>query len=71
MYFKSLTQFLAVALLAVTTHAAEWQWSVPVPPKQDRAYEKPRAYLWIPPNCARVRVVVFSQPVEQSFLVTK
>jgi len=39
--------------------AAEWQWSVPVPPAADRKNEAPRAYLWIPPNCKQVRAVVF------------
>ncbi len=41
--------------------AAEWQWSVPVPPLPDRTNETPRAYLWIPPGCERVRGVVFAQ----------
>ncbi len=39
--------------------AAEWQWSVVVPPLADRTNETPRAFLWIPPDCARVRGVVF------------
>src|SRR5512137_2440781 len=38
--------------------AAEWQWSVPVPPP-DSASETSRAFLWIPPNCERMRGVVF------------
>lgn len=41
--------------------AAEWQWSVPVPTLADRTNETPRAYLWIPPKCERVRGVVFGQ----------
>lgn len=41
--------------------AAEWQWSVEVPPLADRAFEKPRAFLWIPPACDRVRGIVFAQ----------
>jgi hypothetical protein len=41
------------------TRAAEWQWSVPVPPLPDRTNETPRAFLWIPPDCERVRGVVF------------
>lgn len=41
--------------------AAEWQWSVAVPPLADRNFEKPRAFLWIPPACERVRGVVFAQ----------
>jgi hypothetical protein len=43
----------------VSARAAEWQWSVPVPPLADRPNETPRAFLWIPPNCERVRGVVF------------
>lgn len=42
--------------------AAEWQWSAPIatvtsPETQDH----PRAFLWIPPNCKRVRAVVVGQ----------
>jgi hypothetical protein len=44
---------------AFRTAAADWQWSVPVPPLADRTNETPRAFLWIPPNCERVRGVVF------------
>jgi hypothetical protein len=39
--------------------AAEWQWSVPVTPPPESTSESPRAFLWIPPNCERVRGVVF------------
>jgi len=42
-----------------TAIAAEWQWSVPVPPPPDNASETPRAFLWIPPNCERVRGIIF------------
>ncbi len=47
-------------LTAGFASAAEWQWSVPV------KAEKPenglaRAWLWIPPDCARVRGVVVAQ----------
>ena len=44
-----------------TNQAAEWQWSVPVPPVSGRTNESPRAFLWIPPNCEYVRGVVFGQ----------
>lgn len=54
---------LAVGFLflasGISVRAAEWQWSVPVPPLADRTNETPRAFLWIPPNCERVRGVVF------------
>lgn len=45
--------------LSPRSDAAEWQWSVPVPPLPDRTNETPRAFLWIPPDCERVRGVVF------------
>ena len=51
-------------LLAPLTvlNAAEWQWSVPVTAVQSaETGESPRAFLWIPPNCARVRGVVIGQ----------
>lgn len=47
------------ALCAVSGSAAEWQWSVPVPPSAEASNEKPRAFLWIPANCTTVRGVVF------------
>jgi hypothetical protein len=54
---------LALALLAfgmsALLPAAEWQWSVPVPSPPGLRNETPRAFLWIPPNCERVRGVVF------------
>jgi hypothetical protein len=52
-------KWLCVLLLAASVSAAEWQWSTPVPPLADRTNEHPRAFLWIPPNCERVRGVVF------------
>jgi hypothetical protein len=57
------SRFVALATLAVwilfPVAAAEWQWSVPVPPLADRLNETPRAFLWIPPECEFVRGVVF------------
>jgi hypothetical protein len=50
---------LAFLVFFQCVHAAEWQWSVPVPPQPDRASETPRAFLWIPPDCKQVRGVVF------------
>jgi len=56
-------RFVARATLAVwisfAASAAEWQWSVSVPPLPDHTNETPRAFLWIPPDCERVRGVVF------------
>jgi hypothetical protein len=50
-----------------TVAAAEWQWSVVVEsmkspaPDTDGQNDHPRAFLWIPPNCERVRAVVVAQ----------
>lgn len=41
------------ALLAQRGSAADWQWSVPQGPG--------RAFLWVPPDCSRVRAVVVGQ----------
>ncbi len=43
--------------------AAEWQWSVPVPgvAAASETSEPPRAFLWIPPECERVRGLVVGQ----------
>ncbi len=48
-------QLFFILLLAVSARAvaAEWQWSVPM--------GEGRAFLWIPPDCARVRAVVVGQ----------
>lgn len=54
-----------VAMSAICAgRAAEWQWSVPVEPSTVAGSTEsgsPRAFLWIPPDCARVRGVVFAQ----------
>ena len=49
-------------LLSSTGRAAEWQWSVPD--------GSSRAYLWVPPDCPRVRAVVVSNHnmIEQGIL---
>jgi hypothetical protein len=44
---------LSLALLGRFALAAEWQWSVPD--------GNGRAYLWVPPDCERVRAVVVGQ----------
>jgi len=46
-------RLLLAFLLAAAAHAAEWQWSVP---EGDG-----RAFLWIPPDCGKVRAVVVAQ----------
>jgi hypothetical protein len=41
---------------------AEYQWSVPVPSVTSGETQKaPRAFLWVPPDCERVRCVVLGQ----------
>jgi hypothetical protein len=50
-YFRSIKYaFIAFMLVLSNTHAAGWQWSVPDGDS--------RAYLWIAPDCQRVRAVV-------------
>lgn len=49
---KRMWTILATTLLLNSAHSAEWQWSAP----DDAA----RAYLWIPPECERVRGVVLA-----------
>lgn len=41
-------------------HAAEWQWSVEVKSEKPE-YGPARAFLWIPPNCEKVRGIVIAQ----------
>lgn len=43
-------------------HAAEWQWSAPISSViSSETNAAPRAFLWIPPGCQRVRAVVVGQ----------
>lgn len=58
---KTRTTLLLFLMLVRIVSAAVWQWSVEVPPLPDRQFESPRAYLWIPPHCERVRGIVFGQ----------
>ena len=52
---------IGIAFIAAShATAAVWQWSVLVPPLFDRTNETPRAFLWIPTDCARIRGVVFA-----------
>jgi hypothetical protein len=60
-----LSRWLAAACcvtFAITASAAEWQWSV--------ADGKARVYLWIPPDCPRVRGLVLANHnmIEQGIL---
>lgn len=60
-----LAVLLAVCLFSGSLlHAAEYQWSVPVAPTvidPKKPDLQPRAFLWIPPTCNRVRAVVLGQ----------
>lgn len=55
-----LTLFIATAGSA---HGAEWQWSAEVTSvrSKETGGGHPRAFLWIPPDCMRVRGVVVGQ----------
>lgn len=51
-----------LALAGASGWAAEWQWSVPVEGVTSQETQgHPRAFLWIPPTCRRVRAVVVGQ----------
>jgi len=57
---------IGICLLALastqTALAAEWQWSVTIDSvASPETHDHPRAFLWIPPNCRRVRGVVVGQ----------
>ena len=53
---------LLFLVLATTTFAAEWQWSVQVGNTiSSETNEHPRAFLWIPENCKQVRAVIVGQ----------
>ncbi len=49
---------LLACLACSNTSAQVWQWSVPV---KNARNEASRAYLWIPPDCKKVRAVVLAQ----------
>lgn len=51
--FRRLALFLILSV-SVARGASEFQYSVPVATQEGR-----RAYLWIPPNCLRVRGLIF------------
>src|ERR1017187_281749 len=59
----ALIAFLFSLLGASTLFAADYQWSVSVdvPPRSAVDSGYPRAFLWIPPDCKRVRAVVLSE----------
>ena len=53
---------LVQAQTAVPVAAAVWQWMAEVPDAvSGETGELPKAFLWIPPNCERVRAVIVGQ----------
>jgi hypothetical protein len=51
-----------LALLPLPLAAAEYQWSAPVDEViSTETNEHPRAFLWVPPACQRVRAIVIGQ----------
>ena len=51
-----------VSALSQSAGAAVWQWSVPVTSvMSDETKDHPRAFLYIPPDCQRVRAVIVGQ----------
>ena len=53
---------LLLSILVQPLRAAEWQWSAPITSDTSpETHDHPRAFLWIPPGCQRVRAVVVGQ----------
>lgn len=50
---------LLFAMLSIPVRGAVWQWSVAVKTTQND--KLCRAYLWIPPDCKKVKAFIFSQ----------
>jgi hypothetical protein len=65
LFFQRGAVFLSFAILSVrvfSANAAVWQWSVSVDSiTMPNSQAHPRAFLWIPPDCKRVRAVVVGQ----------
>jgi hypothetical protein len=72
MFLKNFTPLLKVRALAIiallsqlliqSARSAEWQWSVPVASMTSgETNDHPRAFLWIPPGCQRLRAVIVGQ----------
>src|SRR4051812_38841085 len=62
----ALSLFIAITLcglcVAPPVRAAEWQWSAEVTSViSTETSAHSRAFLWIPPNCQRVRAVLVGQ----------
>jgi hypothetical protein len=60
LHFKFLTGLILLGAAVTRAGAAEWQWSVAV--KSEKPENGPaRAWLWVPPDCQRIRGVVVAQ----------
>ena len=59
---RRLLSLLTVALAPLIAHAAEYQWSATVDTiVSSETNDHPRAFLWVPPGCDRIRAVVIGQ----------
>src|ERR1700712_34916 len=65
----SFAVFLLFATTSLKAQPAVWQWSTLVKNAKDNNGQA-RAFLWIPPNCKKVKAFIFSQNnmEEQSIL---
>jgi hypothetical protein len=53
---------LILTAISSSSMAAEWQWSAPIESvTSSENKDHPRAFLWIPPNCQKLRGVVIGQ----------
>jgi hypothetical protein len=56
------TRLLPFLLAPLIAHAADYQWSAPVDAVVSaETNDHPRAFLWVPPACDRIRAVVIGQ----------
>jgi hypothetical protein len=60
LHFKLLIGLILLSAAATRAGSAEWQWSVEV--KSEKPENGPaRAWLWVPPDCKKIRGVVVAQ----------
>ncbi len=60
--FSFIIAFLTLLFITgICARASEYQWSVPMDPAIPDPSCHPRAFLWIPPTCQRVRAVLLGQ----------
>lgn len=58
--FITVSLVFALSNTAVIAQNTVWQWSVPVKSAKE-VNSKARAFLWIPPNCKKVKAFIFAQ----------